>query len=675
MTHSHYVDPPIEAVSHPDMPFSPKRNALIESFIQPNRSGSTNDLIHVLLAEPGHGKTFFSRYLSELLLRFQLVPLFVESKQWSGLGTDDLSDIWKTVAHTFRALRAPIPIVDGYEESFIRICLKANLFRLVFDGFDEYVLKTAGHVDAREALDSMRAMSGATGTPLLITSRSSFWHTEVQPRLGTLADAIRVFQMKPFSTVQAERYLHHRFPDSPARVKSGVRVFSELKRRTSTGDVDFVGRGFFLPLLADVVERDDVDVNFQPRGMTATQWIMSNLCGREILAHRLPLTIEQQTRLFTEYAQLLFAGEPATLENLRLVLATTPGLNRDDIDALTGKASERSLRIHPLLSVDPVTNQVVFASQQIFYSLLCDALVCGCSGDASDRNGLKSMLNARNVAPSVLSELAESLVEHVAETSADNTGFVERIRQVLESIKQCEPTRPGTHVQNAAAMASCIAVTAISRLFPTGSSRKEKANALLSLLGLQTFSALDVMGTLNGYDFRGARFEDCEFEGVIWFGCIFDGNTVFSRCVFRANRVLACDGFGSCTWIGCELDNLSTTAFRSEQIRAERVPYTQYDLRHDVRLLAKKFVEAGRFREVRQSDLGKGPLGLSIHRNRIVECFKDSILDRHDASEIVSYSVKPSERETVQFFLDNGVPSGSIKTVVDELARSLHIPP
>jgi hypothetical protein len=98
-------------------------------------------------------------------------------------------------------------------------------------------------------------------------------------------------------------------------------------------------------------------------------------------------------------------------------------------------------------------------------------------------------------------------------------------------------------------------------------------------------------------------------------------------------------------------------------------------LRHDVRLLAKKFVEAGRFREVRQSDLGKGPLGLSIHRNRIVECFKDSILDRHDASEIVSYSVKPSERETVQFFLDNGVPSGSIKTVVDELARSLHIPP
>lgn len=675
LSHPHYVHPPIEAVSHPETASSAKRNALIESFVHPNRSGSTNSLIHVLIAEPGHGKTFFSKYLSAILLRFKFIPLFVESKQWSGLAVDDLSVLWKTVAHTFRALGAPIPKVEGYEESFIRICLKANLFRLVFDGFDEYVLKTIGHVDALEAMDSMHSMTSATGTPLLITSRSSFWESEVAPRLGGIADSVRVFQMKPFAKDQVARYLEQRFPEGSDLVDSGVRLFSELKRKTSSGDVDFVGRGFFLPLVADLVERDAAEVHVELRGVTATQWVMTNLCGREILAHRLPLTIEQQLNLFTEYAQLILAGEAPTLDTLRLVMEATAGLNRDDIDALTGKTSERSLRIHPLLSVDIASDQIVFASEQIFYSLLCEALLSGCRESINEANGsIRSMLTARNLAPSMLIELAESLVDHIAEIS-DQERFIATIRRVITSIKECEKHFATAHVSNGAAMISSIAMVAIAHLFRHKGNKRDKATALLDLLGVSGFADLDLMGTINGYDFRGASFVNCEFEGVTWFGCIFDSTTSFKRCTFRSNRVLACDGFGASEWIDCELDGLSSTAFRSEQIRAKRVPYTQYDLRHDLRLLCKKFIDAGRFRDVRERDLTKGPLGFSIHRAKIIDLFKRRLLDRHDASDIVSFSVTPSERASVQFFLDNGVPSGSIKTIADELSTSLRIPP
>ena len=669
LSHPHYVPPDIDALSHPAAPSSIKRHALFDSFAHSDRTA--NSLIHVLLAEPGHGKTFFSKHLAVILLRFGFVPLFVESKQWAGLTVDDLSVLWKTVAHTFRALRAPIPIMDGYEESFLRVCLKANLFRLVFDGFDEYVLKTIGHVDAVEVLETLQTMSSATGTPILITSRSSFWDSEVAPRLGAVAGSVRVFQMTPFTEHQTGRSLEHRFPDDADRVRSGVRLFSELRKKTSKGTSDFVGRGFFLPLVADLAGRDLLELTVELRGVTATQWVMAHLCGREILAHRLPLTIEEQMALFTEYAQLILAGEPPTLENLRLVLETTPGLNRDDIDALTGKTSERTLRVHPLLRVDTASNEIVFASDQIFYSLLCEALLCGC--EESGRTSMRSMLAARNLTAAFLSQLAENLVDHVAEIYPADEAFVEKIRHVIWAIKECDTHTSVTHVSNAAAMASSIAIAAVSHIFPMKSNKQIKTRVLLELLGVTSFSDLHLMGTIRGYDLRGARFENCEFEGVTWFGCIFDANTRFLKCAFRSNRVLACDRFGECEWTGCEVDNLSNTAFRAEQIRAKRVPYTGYDLRHDLRHLCRKFMDGGRFNEINAGDLAKGPLAFSIHREKIVDSVKRHLLDKAESGSGSTYAIKLSERESVQFFLDNGVPAGSVKSVAEELAAALHI--
>ena len=670
LSHPHYIPPDIEPLS-PSAIASPstRRHALVDSFATTARGA--NPLIHVLIAEPGHGKTFFSRHLSQILLRFGFVPLFIESRQWAGLTVDDLSALWKTVAHTFRALRAPIPIVDGYEESFLRVCLKANLFRLVFDGFDEYVLKTIGHVDALEVMETLLSMSTMTGTPILITSRSSFWDSEVAPRLGEIAQSVRVFQMKPFTENQAERYLERRFPQDQAKIDSGVRLFAELRRKTSKGGSDFVGRGFFLPLVADLTEQDSHELGVDLRDVTATQWVIAHLCGREILAHRLPLTVEQQLSLFTEYAELILAGEAPTLENLRLVLETTPGLNRDDIDALTGKASERSLRVHPLLRVDTASNEIVFASEQVFHSLLCEALLRGC--EQSGHESIRAVLGARNLTAAVLSQLAESLVDHVAEIHRDPEAFAARIRPVIASIKECNGHLSRAHALNAAAMSSSIAVAAVSRMFAPKSNKQSKTRALLELLGVETFTRLHLTGTLGGYDLRGAGFEDCEFEGVTWFGCVFDSGTRFMKCSFRANRVLACTGFGECEWTGCELDNLSNAAFRAEQIRAKRVPYTGYDLRHDLRQLCRKFVDGGRFSDVHVSELTKGALAFSIHREKIVDSAKRHLLERVESAGAETYTMKPSEREAVQFFLDNGVPAGKVQSVVKDLSKALEI--
>jgi hypothetical protein len=321
--------------------------------------------------------------------------------------------------------------------------------------------------------------------------------------------------------------------------------------------------------------------------------------------------------------------------------------------------------------VDTTSNEIVFASDQIFYSLLCEALLRGCEENA--RTNMRSMLGARNLTAAVLSQLAENLVDHVAEIYPANEAFVEKIRRVIRSIKECDTHMSITHVSNAAAMASSIAIAAVSHIFPLKSNKQIKTRALLELLGVTSFSNLHLMGTIGGYDLRGARFENCEFEGVTWFGCIFDADARFVKCAFRSNRVLACDRFGECEWTSCEFDNLSNTAFRAEQIRAKRVPYTGYDLRHDLRHLCRKFMDGGRFNEVIAGELAKGPLAFSIHREKIIDSVKRHLLDKVESGGATSYAIKPSEREGVQFFLDNGVPAGSVKVVAEELATTLQI--
>src|SRR5690606_34617766 len=69
------------------------------------------------------------------------IPIYVQSDQWNQLAPQDLSSIWRTIVNSFRYFDAPIPWLFADEEQFIFTFMKSGLSTLVFDGFDEYVLK------------------------------------------------------------------------------------------------------------------------------------------------------------------------------------------------------------------------------------------------------------------------------------------------------------------------------------------------------------------------------------------------------------------------------------------------------------------------------------------------------------------------------------------------------
>ena len=117
-------------------------NRLLSFLKSPRFETETAEGLTVLLGEPGQGKTYMSQHLVSTLARSSdLVPIYINSSQWQSMSRNDLSSLQKTIAHSFRYFEAPIAWFEGQEDRFLRATLKADLFRVVFDGFDEYLLR------------------------------------------------------------------------------------------------------------------------------------------------------------------------------------------------------------------------------------------------------------------------------------------------------------------------------------------------------------------------------------------------------------------------------------------------------------------------------------------------------------------------------------------------------
>ncbi len=88
-----------------------------------------------------------SRHLVAVLAGSKVaLPLMVDSSQWHTLPLEDQLSLPKTITHSFRHFNATIGWLEGHEDEFLRTTLKADIFRIIFDGFDEYILRNRGVV-------------------------------------------------------------------------------------------------------------------------------------------------------------------------------------------------------------------------------------------------------------------------------------------------------------------------------------------------------------------------------------------------------------------------------------------------------------------------------------------------------------------------------------------------
>ena len=135
-------------------------------------------ILGVLLAEPGQGKTCTTQYLATQIANRDLVPIYINSSQWDSLSLADLESLDKTLTHCFRHFGSSISWLDGHEDEFVRVTLKAGVFAIILDGFDEYILWNKGQVKALDVLLTLGNLTKVTGAGILITSRTSFLGVE-----------------------------------------------------------------------------------------------------------------------------------------------------------------------------------------------------------------------------------------------------------------------------------------------------------------------------------------------------------------------------------------------------------------------------------------------------------------------------------------------------------------
>ena len=97
----HYETPSGFQSSRPN----PMLTFFTEEYIEQKEIGA----LGILLAEPGQGKTYTTRYLiSRLINNDKYIPIYINSPQWLNIMEEDLSSLWKTIANSFRYFNSPI---------------------------------------------------------------------------------------------------------------------------------------------------------------------------------------------------------------------------------------------------------------------------------------------------------------------------------------------------------------------------------------------------------------------------------------------------------------------------------------------------------------------------------------------------------------------------------------
>lgn len=666
-----YVDPQVQVAQT----FTLKvPNPALSFLLDPETSGNYfNGTLGVLLGEPGQGKTFMSRYLADACASRRTIPIYVHSEQWSRMQPDELTSLWKTIVHSFRYFESPIGWIDGAEEQFLHAALRTGLFRIIFDGFDEFVLWNKGAVDAIDTIRSLQSLSDTTGTRILISSRTSFWESEVVDEEGLDDKRHHIFRIKPFDENNAQRYFARRFGDSDAKQKDALRLFRDLRQKVDSSSMEFVGRGFFLFLIADLVERGFSAGSLQLQNQTVFNWMAEALCEREQRRQDLPLNAREQFDAISDFAEFVVRGEAPSAETLSLVLQGASDISPDEASALA--ASTGKLKDHPLLQRDPVAGTWRFVQEQIHYNLLAERLIDLCN-DSARSVELSNLVTASRFDLQLQADVAFAIVEQIYEINDQSAGGT-KLRQIIAALLDLKKAvSHGVDNENASSFSTAIALIATNRVHGKGSSHVDRANFLVSMLPNNDLKGLFFSGSLTRFDFSGLRFEDCIFHQVSWANCKFSMQSTFARCRFIGGSVVACQNFGLADFGNmCHLDSDAKVTINSEIIRAGRRSYSEDDLRSDLNSLIFKFIpkDGLGLKSVEGRSLERGTIGNSINKERIIEAFKRTVLEEHVLSgqSGSGYHVTDDAKQSFLYFSTNNVYTGSLKHLFDELRRRI----
>ena len=661
----YYIDPRVETPSG----FPRRIPNPVLSFLRStgSESGIKGGALGILLAEPGQGKTYMSRHLVSTMSGVT-VPLLVDSSQWHSMSVDDQTSLTKTIAHSFRHFEATISWLDGHEDQFLQSTLKGDVFRIVFDGFDEYILRNKGLVHTMEVLEALATLARTNETRIVITSRTAFWNTnlpEAEVKSFVEKTGSLVFTILPFDLEYAKNYFKQRLKGEKA-VGRAVQLYSALQKANR----DFVGRGFVLSLIADLVEKGDWSGAFDPASGNALLWLMEALCEREVLRHKLPFSAQEQIDVMRTFAIEVAKGAPPNSEFLELSMHDV----RPQLDESSRQDTLEKFKIHPLLRWEESKDQWQFEQEQIGIVLLADQIVRWASREIS------SFMNKANLDAGSRQDLGTAVVDLARMQSSTDGEALSRLEEIVNAMSSVGDVLEGTLVRigDGPRLAAVISLIAVERFLPRGSSHQERTQLLRRISGTSAIMGLSFTGTIARYDFREVNFERCRFERVTWANCKFDDSTKFSHCQFiGGSPPLHCEGFGSVhvDMATCRLDVQADAVLNSARVKEGRKQYSIEDLRADISLVIGKFIIKGGvgLKTVDAIHLSKGAISGSRYKNEILEVLDNALFEQHHISGAPEggYNIREEAKEAVKFYATNNVFTGALREAFERLRKKL----
>jgi len=670
----YYIDP------HVTTPGGSERripNPLGSFLLDPEPDDYTaNGVLGILLAEPGQGKTYMCHHLvSEVInSRADIVPLMIESSQWETLPPKSQYSLWKILTHCFAYYKSPIGWIEGCEDTFLKTTLKSGLFRIIFDGFDEYILHNWGHIQPMDVLESLADLALETGAKIIITSRTSFWKTNLPE--GEIAEFLKkrealLYEILPFDLNNSRNYFMKRIPDS-SQVENAIEVYKSLGGQNN----ELVGRGFVLNLIADLVDHSIGEKEFlkvQQYQSNALLWLMEKLCQREELRQDLKFTALQQVNFLRSFAWLLATGDEAITSNLELAISDErPDLTKKDIQDTLEK-----LKSHPLIGRTPgKPAKWLFKHKQIQDALISEEI---CKTKIDD---ISSRLRSLRLREEKRVDLAPMIVDMLlSQFSSNSDKLCTWLENALRTTINGEQNKyDGKYYDlDGIKLLTDIILSAVDKERPYGKpeAREDRTKLLLRITTGPTIKGLIFTRAIMNYDFRDINFELCHFDHVRWARCYFNKNTVFKKCrIIGGFTFPNCEGFGSIRFDdGCIIDHDAQKTIRAISVKEGLQPYSKDDLASDISLLINKFVirNGADFIPVKLNNLRKGPITTSRYCEKVIDTLLKFVLEERKSPDQPEreLQIRDDAFVSTRFYINNNVFTGPLKKAYNHLVSKL----
>jgi hypothetical protein len=389
---------------------------------------------------------------------------------------------------------------------------------------------------------------------------------------------------------------------------------------------------------------------------------MDALCDRELLRQKLPFSANEQIAVLRTLATERAIGAIPNTELLQLAMAEV----RPSLDSASLQDAVEKFKSHPLLEKSRSDDIWRFKQDQIGIVLIAAQLV------AWDQDKVARFISKAQFEAGARQDVGSTIVDLLkGQRRSDET--ISRLEELCRDLRSVHGDARSP-ADEGCRLAAIVALIAVERFLPKGSSHQERTASLLAVCGKEV-SGLTFGGTIARHDFSGVSFVGCRFERVTWANCKFDRNTTFKYCHFIGGiPPTHCSGFGMITLVECRLDPDADAIFNSARVKEGQKRYSVDDLRSDMTSVLNKFLVKGGIglKTITEDNLKKGPISASRHRDDILEVLGIMVLTKHTISGgLYGYHVRDEAAESMKFYGANNVFTGRVREAFETLQGRL----